>query len=175
MVRRDLTWAAVVVATLFGAATARGEEDMRTAPQFLQGLRERGYYDLADQLLETLRTAPGTPEAFRQTIDYEQGRLMIDEASRTGDLGLRKEQLDKARAKLVTFTQKNPNHALVAESLVQLARLLVERGHLAMVQVAETDDPKLKEAKLVEARGSFDQAREAYPVSYTHLTLPTKA
>ncbi|SIO66718.1 Tetratricopeptide repeat-containing protein [Singulisphaera sp. GP187] len=162
MVRRGLTWAALVVATALGQATAWGEEDMRTAPKYLQGLRERGYYELADQFLETLRKAPSTPEDFRVTIDYEQGRLLIDEAARTGDLGLKKELLDQARGKLVTFTQKNPNHALASESLVQLARLLVERGHMAMIQEVETEDPKLKAAKLVEARTSFDQARDSY-------------
>lgn len=162
MVRRGLTWTALAVATLLGHATVRGEEDMRTAPKYLQGLRERGYYELADQYLETLRKAPSTPEDFRATIDYEQGRLMNDEASRTGDLVLKKDLLDQARGKLVTFTQKNPNHTLVPESLVQLARLLVERGHLAMIQGVETDDPKLKAAKQVEARTSFDQARDSY-------------
>jgi hypothetical protein len=174
MVRRGLTWVAVVVATWLGHAAARGEEDMRTAPKYLQGLRERGYFELADQFLESLRQAPNTPEEFRQTIDYEQGRLMIDEAARTGDLGLKKELLDKARGKLVTFTQKNPNHALASESLVQLARLLVERGHLAMVQQAETEDPKAKAAKLLEARTSFDQAREAYAQADEKLSAAFK-
>ncbi|WP_406697281.1 tetratricopeptide repeat protein [Singulisphaera sp. Ch08] len=174
MVRRGLTWAALVVATAMGHATARGEEDMRTAPKYLQGLRERGYYELADQYLETLRNAPSTPEDFKATIDYEQGRLMIDEAARTGDLGLKKELLDNARGKLVTFTQKNPNHSLAPESLVQLARLLVERGHLAMIQEVETDDPKLKAAKLVEARTSFDQARDSYTKADEKLSAAFK-
>lgn len=180
MLRLELRWvAAVGVAvgtTLLGPASrpARAEEDMRIAAKYLQGLRERGYFELADEYLEALRSAPNTPEELKQTIDYEQGRVMLDEAARTGDLGLKKEQLDKARTKLATFTQKHPDHPLAPEARVQLARLLVERGHLAMVQVSETDDPKLKAAKLLEARNSFDQARDSYAKADETLTAAFK-
>lgn len=174
MLRLAETLAAVLVATLVVAATARGQEDMRTASKFLDGLRERGYYELAAEYLERLRTLPDTPAELRDTIDYEQGRIMIDEASKTGDLVLRKELLDKARGKLVAFTEAHPKDPLAPEAYVQLARLLVERGHLAMLRGEETDKPKEKAALVAEARSSFDDARAAYNQADEKLTAAFK-
>src|SRR2546421_9139484 len=116
MLRRGLTPAVAILGTLAGLALARGDEDMRTAAQYLQGLRDRGYFDLADDYLEMLRGAPGTPADIKETIDYEQGRILIDEASRTADLVFQKELLDKARGKLVAFTAAHPKNARAPEA-----------------------------------------------------------
>ena len=112
----------------------------------------RGYFDLASDYLEKLREEKSTPQEFRTVIDYEFGRLLIDEASKTGDLVRRKELLEQARSRLETFTKGQPNHELASEALVQLARLLVERGHLAVLLGEESEDKAEKNAKLVEAR-----------------------
>jgi len=162
-------------AVLALAAPSFGDEDMRIASPFLKGLRERGYYELADEYLERLRTDPNTPDQLRATIDYEQGRGMIDEASRTGDLVLRKELLDKARGKLVTFTQTQAKSPLASDAFVQLARLFVERGHLAMLTSNETEKDKEKENLLSEARASFDEARTAYTKADEKLSAALKA
>jgi tetratricopeptide (TPR) repeat protein len=164
MLRRAFPLAALLAATLVPswARPARGDEDSRTALEFVQALRERGYFDLAGDYLEKLRAEKGTPDSVRAVIDYEFGRLLIDEASKSGDLVRRKELLEQARTRLETFTKTQPNHELASEALVQLARLLVERGHLAVLLGEETEDKAEKNAKLVEARTSFDQARAAY-------------
>jgi cellulose synthase operon protein C len=160
MLRRAIVLAAAVAGV--GLPTARGDEDIRTASAFVQGLREHKYYDLATEYLERLRKATSTPPDLRATIDYELGRILLDEASSTGDLGRKRELLEEARAKLDAFTKANPKHDLFVEASVQKARLLVERGHLARLQGDESEDKAEKAAKLAEARSSFDQARKAY-------------
>jgi cellulose synthase operon protein C len=175
MQRRALTMAAVLAAALAGTAPARAQEDMRVARQYVEGLRDKEYYDLAEEFLERLKTDPNTPDDLRPVIDYEMGKLRIDNASKTGDLVLRKEQLDKARADLVTFTQTHPKHPLAPEAFVQLARLLVERGHLEMLRAGETDNEKEKKGFLADARASFDEARTAYGQADTKLTAAFKA
>src|SRR4051794_8963758 len=164
MLRRAIPLAALLVATLVAArpGLVRGDEDPRTALDFVQALRERGYFDLASDYLEKLRSEKGTPEEVRAVIEYEFGRLLTDEASKTGDLVRRKELLEQSRGRLEAFTKAHPDHELASEALVQLARLLVERGHLAVLLGEETEDKAEKEAKLVEARASFNQARAAY-------------
>ncbi len=173
MLRRALPLFAVLIATL--AAHARADEDPRTALEFEQALREKGFFDLAGDYLERLRSEKSTPEEIRTVIDYEFGRLLIDEAAKTGDLVRRKELLEQARNRLDAFTKAQPNHELASEALVQLARLLVERGHLALLLGEETDDKAEKNAKLVEARTSFDQARAAYIKADERLTAEFKA
>jgi hypothetical protein len=164
MVRRAFPMAALGVAsilTLVGWAPVRGE-DTRTSSQFVMGLRERRLYDIATEYLEQLRTAPDTPDDLRQTIDYEQALILLDDAAHSGDLTARKLMLDEARDKLAAFTKAFPNHPLASEALVQRARLLVERGHLSVLFGEETENKAEKEGKLIEARKSFDEARIAY-------------
>src|SRR4051794_38021525 len=164
MLRRALPLATLWMATLVASrpGPVRGDEDPRTALEFVQALRERGYFDLASDYLEKLRAEKSTPDSVRVIVDYEFGRLLIDEASKSGDLVRRKELLEQARNRLDTFTKAQPNLELASEALVQLARLLVERGHLAVLLGEEAEDKAEKNAKLVEARTSFDQARAAY-------------
>jgi cellulose synthase operon protein C len=174
MVGRTCSWG-VVAACLglgagFTAATARGDEDARNAAEFIQGLRERGYYELATDYLEQVRKQPDAPAELVLTADYEVGRMLLDEASKTGDLARRRDLLDQARGKLDAFTKANPKHPKAPEALVELARLLVERGHLAMLQADDTELKAEKEGKLAEARGSFDQARAAYTAAETQLS-----
>jgi tetratricopeptide (TPR) repeat protein len=176
MVRRGFSvgFAWALAATIAGLAVvpsvARADEDARTVSKFLQGLRDRGYYDLAADYLEQLRAQSDAPAEVIDVIDYELGRITLDEASRTGDLVRRKELLDQARGRLDAFTKAHPTHAKAPEALVQVARLLVERGHLAMLQADETEVKAEKEAKLAEARTSFDQARAAYESADKNLT-----
>src|SRR5262249_55541764 len=157
-----------------GGGGVRADEDPRTALDFVQALRERGYFDVASDYLEKLRQESGTPDDLRAVLDYEFGRLLIDEASRTGDLVRRKELLEQARNRLDAFTKAHPDHEFASEALVQLARLLVERGHLALLLGEETDDTSEKNARLVEARASFNQARAAYTKADERLRADLK-
>ena len=172
MVRRAFS-VVVVFATLslaFAPPAARADEDVRIVSKFLQGLREKGYYDLAVDYLDKLREQRDVPIEVLETIDYELGRITLDEASKTGDLVRRKELLDQARARLDSFTKSQPNNPKAPDALVQLARLLVERGHLAVLQADETEVKADKDAKLAEARESFDEARAAYGKADTNLS-----
>ena len=166
MLRRALLTGAVLAGALAGLAPARGDEDMRIADKFLQGLRDHQLYDLASEYLEQLRTEPETPADLRSTIDYEQGRIMLEEASKSGDLVRRKELLDQARGKIATFVDKNAKHPTVPEASVELARLLVERGHLAMLTAGELDDKEKAEKKPISSKRKPPSIRPAPPTTW---------
>ncbi len=173
--RRGFSWGVGVVLAAIGVSVAPAavfgdtDEDPRSVAEFFQGLRERGYYDLATEYLDTVRKQPDAPLGIKETAEYEFGRLLLDEASKTGDLTRRKDLLDQARTKLDAFTKGSPNHPKAPEALVELARLLTERGHLAMLMADELENQADKDAKIVEARGSFDLARTAYTSAETRL------
>jgi tetratricopeptide (TPR) repeat protein len=128
----------------------------------VQGLRERGYFDLAVEYLEQLRKSPETPPELRAVIDYEIGKSLLEEASRSADLERRRVQFDQASAKLEAFAKANPKHPLAPDALAQMARLLVERGMLAMIQGGEAAAPAEKQAKIAEARSLLKKGRDAY-------------
>src|SRR6185437_9445787 len=48
------------------------------------------------------------------------------------------------------------------DALVQLSKLLVERGYLAMLSSEDIQDKAKKDAKVTEARDAFSQAHESY-------------
>jgi len=162
MMRRGFWFWGVLVAISATPTVAHAQQDPRNAAKFLQGLRDRGYFDLASDYLESVRNLPDTPADFKVVIDYELGRLLLDEAAKTGDLIRRKDLLDQARARLDSFSKANPDHSKAPDALVELARLLVERGHLAMLQADDIETKTEKESKLAEARSSFELARTAY-------------
>ena len=152
-----------VIAGLGGSnGSATAAEDSRTALAFIDELREHGLHDLALDYLKVLRADPALPPKVKEILDYEEGRTLIDEAAKSGDLVLREELLKDAREKLEGFVKAHPQLPQTREALVHLAKLLIERGHLAMLLSEETPDEAKKEAKVAEARAAFSQAREAY-------------
>lgn len=170
MVRRAYRLGVVLAVAATGVVLpARADEDVRRAAEFVQGLRDKGYFDLASEYLELVRKQPDAPRELVATADFEQGRLLLDEAGKTGDLIRRQDLLDQARVKLDAFTKANPNHAKTPEAFVALARLLVERGHIAILQSEEVEAKAEKEAKVAQGRASFDQARTAYEAAAERL------
>ena len=149
-------------------------EDPRTAWRFLRELRERGLYEQSLDYVKLMRADSSLPPRDLALLDYEEGRTLIDEASRSGDLVLRQELLEDARVKLDAFTKAHADFTEAREALVQMARLLVERGHLALLLSDEAKDPAKKGSKRAEARASFTEARDAYARAIEPLSAAYK-
>jgi hypothetical protein len=175
-VRRWFAAIALVLALIAPAARAQFDDvppEVDRELRFLQGLRERGYFDLALEYVNGLLARDSIPEALRGALRYELGRGRLEEATATADLDRRQALLEQARQELDGFVKAYPEHRLTSEALVQLARLNVERGHTALLQANEvkTTDEEGKEiaagkaereAKLAAARAAFGEARKAY-------------
>ena len=99
-------------------------EDSRTALAFLEQLRERGLHELALEYLNVLRADPAQPAKIKAILDYEEGRTLIDEAAKSGDLVLREDLLKEAREKLEGFVKANPQLAETREALVRSGQAL---------------------------------------------------
>src|ERR1700722_14452787 len=150
------------------------DEDSRTALAFVEELRQRGLHDRALEYLNQLRGDPSLPDNIKVILDYEEGRTLIDEAARSGDLVLREDLLKEARTKLEGFVKANPQLAETRGALVHLAKLLIERGHLAMLLSEKTADKAEKDAKIAEARAAFTEAHEAYTKAIDPLNTAHK-
>ncbi len=122
----------------------------------------------------SLRADASLPPRIKATLDYEEGRTLIDEAARSGDLVLRDDLLKDAREKLEGFVKANPQLPETRKALVDLAKLLIERGHLAMLLSEETTDKAKKDAKVAEARAAFTEAHEAYAKALDPLNAAYK-
>jgi tetratricopeptide (TPR) repeat protein len=165
--RRAVGWKWVVlpgVVALFFATRVpvRGDEDARTAMQFLQDLRDRGLHDVALDYIHRLHDDAAIPAKIKDILDYEEGRTLIDEAAKSSDLVLREDLLRDAREKLEGFAKAHPQLSQSRDALIHMGKLLLERGHVAMMISEETQDATKKAAKMSEARAAFTEAREVY-------------
>lgn len=144
------------------ARTQEAPEPASADMKFVQGLRERGYHDLAREYIDRLREAPDTPADLKITLEYEAGRGLLDEAANLNDLERRRDLLEQARARLDAFARAHPDHPLASEATVQMARLLRERGETSALLSTEEADEAEKRRRLAEARASFAEARSSY-------------
>ncbi len=145
-----------------GTSPARADEDPRTIVAFLQQLKARGLHDIALEYIGQLRSDASLPADLKIGLDYEEGRTLVDEASHTNDLVLREDLLREARDKLEAFVKNHPERPESHDAMVQMAKLLVERGYLATLLGEEIQDKAKKDAKLAEARSAYMQAHDAY-------------
>lgn len=151
-------WAGVAAClTVFASGSASGVEPAR---QFLQGLRERGYYDTAIDYLNMLKASKLAPADFQDTVHFELGTTLIEASRSQRDLALREKQLNEARDALTRFVSQYPNHPLVNSANSQLGNLLVERARIKMEQSRQ---PKGDTAALLAAaRQQYDEAHTVF-------------
>jgi TolA-binding protein len=149
-----------------GLAPDPGSQRHRT---FLEGLRQRGYHDLADEYIEELLEDPGTPDALKPELAFERGRGKLREAEVANDLERRELLLEQGRVALDAFLNDHPGHELAPEAKVQLAQVLYQRGQTAALKAEEAADGTEREARLASARASFGEARTAFEAAIVDL------
>ena len=143
-------------------ARADSGEDSRTALKFLKKLRDLGLHDYALDYIKMLQADAALPASIKDILDYEEGCTLIDEAARSGDLVLREELLRDAGDKLDAFVKAHPQLMQARDAQVHMGKLLIDRGHTAMLLSEDASDAAKKAAKISEARTAFEQARQTY-------------
>jgi len=154
--------AALAAAGWLGVAAAHSEagEEPR---KFLEGLRQRGYFEVALDYLEQMRNSPLADRQFKEAVDYEAGATLIDGARAARSMTTREEQLGEAKAKFEKFLADHPQHPLASSARRQLANLLVECGRIKAAQ-AGVDGRTVaeKEHLLSDARTLYGEAQTVF-------------
>ncbi len=146
---------------VFAAAAVVPVAAEEEASRFLEALRSLGYYDLALDYVQQMRTSPLCPKAFKETIDYEAGRLLIRNAVTAGTL--REQRLEEAQQAFDAFIKAHPSHPLSADAALQLANVLVEKGKLRAELAAQPGKKAAEKTKLLgEARALYQEALKAF-------------
>jgi hypothetical protein len=148
----------LVCATL----AARGGEP---AEQFLQALRERGYYETALEYLTQMETSPLAPIDFRRVIAYERAITLVSAAGAELDPTAREKLLDQAELSLNEFLTNATAHPLAQAARNQLGNLLYMRGVIKVQLSKRNNDPAL----LNQARQFYDQAHGVFVESQKTL------
>ena len=112
----DLMWRIVLTAAAALLARAgSGGWASEPAQAFLDGLRERKYFDIALEYLEAAANNPAVPAAFKETIAYEKGVTLVQGARSQPDLVLREAQLDEAQKALQAFLADQSSSVLYGQ------------------------------------------------------------
>jgi cellulose synthase operon protein C len=154
---------------LAGMGESRAADDPRFAYDFVQALRDHGYFDVALQYLEALRDDPEVPDALKKNLAFEEGRTLIAEATHSQDPDFSKAKLEQAKVKLDSFVQANPDSPQTTDALVELAHLLYERGLNEVDMAGDARGASDKESKLAAARGYYQNARLSYTKAFERL------
>lgn len=157
-------WLLTAAATAAGLGWAvAGCEAAEECQRFLDGLRERRYFDVALDYLEQMRTSPLAGQDFKTVIDYEAG-VTLKESARMGRvMSVREKQLAEARDMFTKFLAEHADHPLAAGANTQLANLLVERGRIKLEQ-ADGPNRSTEEKKQLttDARMLYREAEKVF-------------
>jgi tetratricopeptide (TPR) repeat protein len=148
----------LLVAAPVLAASPAASSAAEPAREFLDKLREKGYYDTALDYLDIMANSPAAPVELKQTLLYEKGTTLIDASRTTRDSAIRAKQLDDAQDNLQKFTAANPNHPLASSAQKQIGNLFVERARI----VLERAKKSASAAEMTAANGLYQQAYESF-------------
>lgn len=152
---------------LFTTPLAIGVEE---SSKFLEGLRERGFNDIAIEYLEQMRTDPVCPEEFKKTLDYEVGKTLVADSLASRNMKDREVKLTAAKEAFEAFLKANPDHELSSSAEIELANVLIERGQARVLDAERSATAAEEKGKLfeearglyAEAKGSLEKAAEKY-------------
>jgi len=155
-----LCGAAAFFAPAFAQISSAGAAEEYEA--FLQGLRDKQYYDTAVEYLEAMKNSPLLNESQKQMIPYEAARTNLEAARSERDNVAREKLLDDAKAKFEEFVTKNPEHLQAAGAATQMGVVLIERGRAKVEQGLRPEFEKQKTALMTEARKFFDESEKVF-------------
>src|SRR5947207_12302194 len=90
------------------------------AQAFLDGLRERRYFDSALDYLNQAANDPAVPDSFKEMIPYERGTTLVQGAALQRDTAARESQLNEAQKALREFIQAKPENLYAVAARSQL-------------------------------------------------------
>lgn len=141
-------------------ALPRGAAAEERHREFLQGLRDRGYFDSAMLYIEQLENRDQLPDDVRLVLLYEKA-VTLRESAKLGRTSEREfEQLDQAMEFLEQFSRENPDHPLSADANLDRAQILIQKAELEVVQARLPANKSSKAEFQRRARGLIKQAED---------------
>jgi tetratricopeptide (TPR) repeat protein len=150
----------VVVGLLVSfAGTTRAEEPIL---EFVEGLRERQYFDTALEYLDAVPQRADLSPELRDVIDLERAKTLqaMGAASRVPED--RDVYLQQAKEALQKFTSAHSNHPQAAFANSMLGELLLERARTLIWQMDGAESPEKRTEYQLAARKLIDEGQVIY-------------
>jgi hypothetical protein len=130
--------------------------------EFLRGLRERQYFDMALYYLDQMAARGQLPDEVRQVIPYERAITLLESSRASRSPEKQAEQLNQALAFLEQFVKDSPNHPKVAEANSERAEILIGKARVEILQSRSPANQGAKAEFQKRARDYVLKAREVY-------------
>ncbi len=142
--------------------------------EFVEGLRDREYYDFAVLYLEQLEARKDVPADVKAVIPYEKALTLLQGVRTVRNPEAQGKQLDNARLFLEQFLKANPTHPNAPQANTELANVLLGK---AKVEVQQARSPSNQGQKskhqekareyIAQARTVFQNAHDQYKAAFT--------
>ncbi|MEX1232705.1 MAG: hypothetical protein WEB58_20835 [Planctomycetaceae bacterium] len=168
-----LTVAAAGLVFLLGLpAPARAAEPV---VEFVEGLRNRNYFDVALTYLDQMAADPHVSAEVKALIPYEKAVTLKEGIKVIRTPELKSQQLDQAIAELETFVQKSPDHPLAAQANTQRALIILEKAKTEIWQSESPSNQNKKGEFQGRARALVKQARDIFQTAFNQHEANFKA
>ncbi len=172
LARSTLFGAILLVSAVLGVRPCDAAEE---AWKFLDGLRHRGYYDIAIEYLDQAGGKADIPADFKDEVDYQAGITLLDSSRLAETIDARQRQLEQARQRFEKFLKAHAQHPRAAEAEAELAKVLVERGKIGMELAASPSKSTAEKQRLTEnARQLFRDAQKTFEAAEARLRTSLK-
>ena len=156
LVARLLFTAAVILAAAIAPVFAEEPSEA-----FLDGLRQRGYYDVALDYLDAAAESPVVSKRFKETVLYEKGLILVQSAKEQRDPQVRERQIDEAQKMIEEFLVAQPYSVMAGAARSQLGTILAERARVRVEKSKRLAGTE-KQTVLKEARSLYEQAAQVF-------------
>ena len=143
--------------------------------QFLEGLRNRRYDDMALLYLDQLEADPNLPAEVKDVLNYQRAVTLIGMARAGSDPGTQAKRLEEATAALEKFIAEHPDHALAASAQSERGAILLGKARVAIMQADSPGNEGRAATFRTEAREAIAKAREIFADARTRYEEQWKA
>jgi hypothetical protein len=167
-------WLLVFLAWCLLVLAPAAVQAIEPAQAFLDGLRERGLYDVALDYLDSAAQNPAVPVSFKETLAYEKAVTLIQGARLQRDTSVREKQLDEGQKTLQEFVSAQPSHLLAMSARSQMGNVIVERARIK-VERAKKSAAGEKDKLNQEAQTLYLEAGKVFAALVEELRTKLKA
>ncbi|MEC7444860.1 MAG: hypothetical protein VX500_00980 [Planctomycetota bacterium] len=144
----------------FTPSVSKAEEPVQ---QFLNELRNQGYYDEALVYLKDMETSPIAPVTFKDIVTYERAKTLLASLAVVRERVKLESILDSAEQSLDLFITEHRTHPLMGEATELFANLLIKRAELNQEQVDDEGVAEgIKQSLLADSRKQLKKANEIF-------------
>ncbi len=130
--------------------------------EFVEGLRERSYFDTALEFLDVAQQRSELSDAIRDVIDLERAKTLQAMGASSRVPEDRDLYLQQAKEALQKFTSAHSSHPQAAFANSMLGELLLERARTLIWQMEGAESPEKRTAFQLAARKLIDEGQVIY-------------